>query len=70
MTKHDPPPHDEDAREPLGPFTPDDETPLGDTPEAHDEISPHDLPKDHPGRRAAEEQAGGEGGTTQGDVDD
>jgi hypothetical protein len=70
MTKHDPPPHDENAREPLGPFTPDDETPLGDTPEAHDEISPHDLPKDHPGRRAAEEQAGGEGGTTQGDVDD
>jgi hypothetical protein len=64
MTKHDPPPHDEDAREPLGPFTPDDETPLGDTPEAHDEISPHDLPKDHPGRRAAEEQAGGQGGTT------
>jgi hypothetical protein len=70
MTKHDPPPHDEDAREPLGPFTPDDETPLGDTPEAHDEISPHDLPKDHPGRRAAEEQAGGEGGTTQGDAGD
>jgi len=31
--------------------------PLGDTPEAHDEISPHDLPPDHPGRRAAEEMA-------------
>ena len=58
--------HDKSADEPLGPATPDDETPLGDTPEAHDEISPHDLPKDHPGRKAAEEQA--EGGTTRGDV--
>src|ERR687889_495025 len=28
----------------------DDDTPLGDTQEAHDEISPRDLPKDHPGR--------------------
>jgi hypothetical protein len=36
---------------------PDDETALGDTPEAHDELSPHDLPKDHPGRVTAEEQA-------------
>jgi predicted lipid-binding transport protein (Tim44 family) len=33
------------------------ERPLGDTPEAHDEISPHDLPPDHPGRRKAEEMA-------------
>lgn len=31
--------------------------PLGDTPEAHDEITPHDLPLSHPGRQAAEEQA-------------
>jgi hypothetical protein len=46
---------------------PDDETPAGDTPEAHDEINPHDLPPDHPGRHAAETQAGGEGGTTRGD---
>jgi hypothetical protein len=29
----------------------DDARPLGDTPEAHDEISPHDLPRDHPARR-------------------
>lgn len=36
---------------------PDDETALGDTSEAHDELSPHDLPKDHPGRVTAEEQA-------------
>jgi hypothetical protein len=61
-------PHDSEADEPLGPVTPDDETPLGDTPEAHDEISPHDLPKDHPGRQAAEDEAGGEGATTRGDV--
>ena len=57
------------ADEPLGPLTPDDETALGDTPEAHDEISPHDLPPGHPGRQAAEEQAGGGQGTTRGDED-
>ncbi|HEX8122709.1 MAG TPA: hypothetical protein VF549_15745 [Solirubrobacteraceae bacterium] len=37
--------------------------PLGDTPEAHDEINPHDLPPDHPGRRKAEEMAEGDGET-------
>jgi hypothetical protein len=62
------PPHDDEADEPLGPATPDDETDLGDTPEAHNELSPHDLPKDHPGRHEAEELAGGEGGTTTGNV--
>lgn len=30
---------------------------LGDTGEAHDEISYHDLPPDHPGRHAAEQRA-------------
>lgn len=64
--RHEAPPHDGRAAEPLGPMTPDDETPLGDTPEAHDEISPHDLPPDHPGREEAERLAGGEGGTTKG----
>jgi hypothetical protein len=59
---------DSSKAEPLGPFTPDDETPLGDTPEAHDEISPHDLPKGHPGRVAAEEDAAAHGGTTKGNV--
>jgi hypothetical protein len=54
--------------EPLGPATPDDQTPLGDTPEAHDEISPHDLPPDHPARPAAEEQAAEHGGVTRGDA--
>lgn len=62
------PPHDDRADEPLGPATPDDETPLGDTPEAHNEISPHDLPKDHPGREEAVRLAGGEDGTTRGNV--
>jgi hypothetical protein len=60
------PPHDSEADEPVGPLTPDDETPAGDTPEAHDEVSPHDLPLDHPGREKAEELAGGEDGTTRG----
>jgi hypothetical protein len=36
---------------------PDDSTPAGDTPEAHDEINPHDLPAGHPGREAAERKA-------------
>jgi hypothetical protein len=44
------------------------ERPLGDTTEAHDEISPHDIPKDSPARQAAEELAEGSGaqGTTRG----
>ena len=53
----------------LGPrsLTRPDGRPLGDTAEAHDEISPHDLPKDAPGRRAAEAQAARRDGTTRGD---
>jgi hypothetical protein len=35
----------------------DDETALGDTPEVHAEISPHDFPKGAPERQAAEEMA-------------
>ena len=61
------PPHDSESSEPLGPVTPDDETPLGDTPEAHDEITPHDLPLDHPGREKAERLAGDDEATTRGD---
>ena len=45
-----------------------DERPLGDTDQAHDEISPEDLPKDHPARKEVEDQAGGGGGTTRGPV--
>jgi hypothetical protein len=60
------PPHDDEAEEPLGPATPDNETAAGDTPEAHDEISPHDLPPDHPGRAEAEREAGGADGTAPG----
>jgi hypothetical protein len=67
-TGHDAPPHDRDADEPLGPMTPDDERPLGDTPEAHDEIVPEDLPVDHPGRQAAEDLAADEGGATRGNT--
>ena len=48
---------------------PDDDTPAGDTSEAHDEINPHDLPMDHPGRMAAEQEAGELKGTTQGHSD-
>lgn len=49
----------------------DDGRPLGDTPEAHDELSPHDVPVGHPGRIAAEKQAEGDGaeGTTAGHAD-
>lgn len=54
-------PHDSEANEPLGPITPDHESPAGDTPEVHSEISPHDLPKDHPGREEAERQAEDDG---------
>jgi hypothetical protein len=49
-------------------MTPDEETDLGDTPEAHDEISPVDLPPDHPGRRQAERDAGGVEGETRGNT--
>jgi len=68
MDEQKAPPHDKEADEPLGPMTPDDETPAGDTPEAHDEITPHDLPLDHPGRDEAERLAGGEDGETRGNV--
>ena len=40
--------------------------PLGDTPQAHDEINPHDLPKDNPGREVAVEMAEGHEGSTEG----
>lgn len=44
-------------RDPDNPVIGQDDRPLGDTSEAHDEISPHDLPIDHPGRKAAEHLA-------------
>ena len=40
----------------------DDETALGDTPEVHAEISPHDFPKGAPERQAAEQMAEEEDG--------
>jgi hypothetical protein len=63
---HEGPPRDLGSREPLGPITPDPGRPLGDTAEAHDEISPHDLPKGHPGRAAAERLAKGPDRVTRG----
>ena len=60
---------DADDPVPSAHLFPDSETPLGDTPEAHDEISPHDIPIGHPGREEAERQAGGLKGTTSGDAD-
>lgn len=65
---HDPSPHDEHAREPLGPLTPDDESPLGASPEVHGDIIPEDLPKDHPGRKEAERLAADGDGTTTGNT--
>jgi hypothetical protein len=52
----------------------DDQTALGDTPEVHAEISPHDFPKGAPERQAAErmaaeESGGNPEGTTGGQAD-
>jgi hypothetical protein len=44
----------------------DDERPLGDSPEVHGDISPHDLPKDSPARDAVEREARHSGGRTSG----
>ena len=48
---------DESEPVPSTHLIPDSETAAGDTPEAHDEINPHDLPPGHPGRQAAEAEA-------------
>jgi hypothetical protein len=47
----------------------DDHRPMGDSPAVHDDISPHDLPKDHPGRKEAERLAAERDGTTTGHRD-
>jgi hypothetical protein len=61
---------DEDWAIPSAHLIDDDATAVGDTTEVHSEINPHDLPPDHPGRRAAEVQAA-ESGTfeTSGNVE-
>lgn len=46
----------------------DDDRPLGDTDQAHDEITPRDIPKNSPAREAIEEETGDEGATTSGPV--
>jgi len=68
ITNQGRPADDSDSTDNIPRQEPRGERPLGDTPEAHDEISPHDLPPDHPGRKKAEEQAAEHGGTTRGDV--
>ena len=45
----------------------DDATPLGDSPELHDEITPHDLPPAHPARHRIAQQTRSGGGTTRSD---
>lgn len=60
---------DDESSIPSTPFIPDPVTALGDTPEAHAEINPHDLPIDHPGREAAEEQAADEAAETTGNAE-
>ncbi len=42
-------------------MTPDDETPAGDTPEVHDDVSAHDLRPGTPARKAVEEEVGEDG---------
>ncbi|HEV2819515.1 MAG TPA: hypothetical protein VGW11_03315 [Solirubrobacteraceae bacterium] len=73
MRRHDQDPRkavsDEDEPLPSAHVITDDDSALGDTEEAHNEISPRDLPPDHPGRKQAEAQAGDERGTTRGDDD-
>ncbi|MDX6731317.1 MAG: hypothetical protein QOC54_1265 [Baekduia sp.] len=56
----------DDHTDPVPGLGADDQRPLGDTPDAHDEIIPQDLPKDHPGRQAVEEEAAALGGATPG----
>jgi hypothetical protein len=71
-TRPQPSPRDPAAADSDDPFPgvgAEDQRPLGDTPEAHDEMSPRDLPPDHPGRHEAERQAGAAGGTTRGHRD-
>jgi hypothetical protein len=61
--RHADAPEDEDPVPGIG-F--EDGRPMGDSSEIHSEINPHDLPKDHPGRKAAERQAEARDGTTPG----
>lgn len=60
---------DSEAQGPPADILAHNDRPLGDTEQAHDEISPHDLPVGHPGRQAAEAQAGDGEGTTRGNED-
>ena len=48
---------DGDTALPASHLEAEDETALGGTPEAHEDLSPHDLPVDHPGRQEAERRS-------------
>jgi hypothetical protein len=45
--------HDGTEPEPLGPFTPDDDSAAGDSPDVHSTIAARDLPQGHPGKAEA-----------------
>ena len=53
MPEHDPHRSPDEADDD---FPVDDETALGDTPQAHEGLDPHDLPPDHPSREDVEEE--------------
>jgi hypothetical protein len=57
-TAREPAAHDDTPFPGVGP---DDRTPLGATSEAHDELSPHDLPRDHPARKGLEREGQDDG---------
>jgi hypothetical protein len=48
---------EDDASDPIPKQPADRSQPLGATPEAHDDLSPHDLPVDHPARQEVEERS-------------
>jgi hypothetical protein len=56
----------DDHEDPFPGLGVEDRRPMGDTADAHDDLIPQDLPKEHPGRKAAEEQAAAHGGATRG----
>jgi hypothetical protein len=56
----------DDNEDPFPGMAADATTPLGATAEAHDDLSPHDLPKGHPSRPAGEGPGGGERRVTRG----
>jgi hypothetical protein len=48
---------EDDETETVPTLLSDAETPVGASADSHTDVSPHDLPPDHPGRRRVEEEA-------------